>query len=173
MSKFLYLVFFSSLLASCASVETGDIEILSEAHPRFQLGSYGSYAWAGNASIIFDTEGRWEPPDYDLDAEIKFLFDTELRELGLVENSSNPDLILGFATAIDMESLELILDPRTDLDLPEHPQGALSVTFIDARTGFVVWVGVATAEIEETPDAELSRRRLQYVVSNMLQQLPE
>ena len=167
-------ILFSLLLTGCASVDTSDIEIISEAHPRFQMAGYGSYTWAGSASIVFDNEGRWEPPGYDLDAEIKFLIDTEMRALGLVENSANPDLILGFGTAIDMPSLQLIQDPDSSLELPEQsmPLGALSVTFIDARTGYVVWMGIATADIEETPDPELSRQRLQYVVTNMLSTLP-
>ena len=94
--------------------------------------------------------------------------------MGLVENSANPDLIVGFGTAIDMPSLQLLQDPDSSLELPEQPMplGALSVTFIDARTGFVVWMGIATADIEETPDPELSRQRLQYVVTNMLSTLP-
>ena len=168
-------ILISLLLASCAAVNTSDIEILSEAHPRFQLGGYGSYSWAGSASIVFDSEGRWEPPGYDLDAEIKFLIDTEMRALGLVENSANADLILGFGTVIDIQSPQLNQDPDSSLELLEQsmPLGALSVTFIDARTGFVVWVGIATADIEETPDPDLSRQRLQYVVTNMLNTLPE
>ena len=63
------------LLSGCATTDSdfADIDLITEIHPRFNLSSYGSYAWQGNAGIIFDPEGRWEPPDYDLDDEIKFL----------------------------------------------------------------------------------------------------
>ncbi len=169
------LIIFSLFLLGCASIDTRDIEFISEANPGFHLNGYGSYAWGGSAALVFDINGRWEPPDYDLDAEIKFLIDTEMRDRGLVENSSNPDLILGFATIVDIRTMQLLQDPDASLDLLERtlPLGALNVTFVDARTGYVVWMGVAIADIDETPDPELSRKRIQYAVSNMLDLVPE
>ena len=160
------------LLTGCASTMTQDIKVETEADPKANLAGYSSYTWLGSARIVYDPEGQWEPPEFDMDNEIKFLIDRELREHGMTEASSSPDLIVAYAAGIDMAQMEIKTDPESKLETLENvPKGALSVILIDAQTGFAVWGGVATAEVQQDPDQEVTRQRLDCAVTSMFKQL--
>lgn len=176
MKQLLLLILSASLFGGCASTDPdlADIDFLTEVHPRFDLSSYGSYAWQGNASIVYDPDGKWESPDYDLDDEIRFLIDTELRDHGLIQSSNSPDLLASFATAIQMEELPFNRNPEEEMPVIESiEQGALVITLTDPNLGYAVWVGLAVGEAGATPETELSLKRLDYVVSSLLSTLPD
>jgi hypothetical protein len=44
---------------------------------------------------------------------------------------------------------------------------------VDSESGLVIWVGVATAEIQESPDTQTVKTRLDYAVTQMLKKLPK
>jgi hypothetical protein len=163
------------LQMGCVSSQMKDIAIETEADAGVDFSAYTSYAWLGSAAVVFDEQGRWEPPGFDADAEIEFLINRELRAHGLFENSTNPQLVVSFAAGIDMESMQVKTD-EADEEIRETlenvPMGALVVVLIDANSGKAVWVGVAEAEIQQDPDDELVRKRLDYAVSSMFRKLP-
>ena len=144
----------------------------TQADPKVSFAGYSSYAWLGSATILYDPEGQWVTPEFDANAEIKFLIDRELRAHGMAESSSSPDLIVAFAAGIDMATMEIKTDPESELKTLENvPSGALTVILIDAQTGLAIWVGVATGEVQQNPDQEMTRQRLDYAVSSMFKQL--
>ena len=160
------------VLSGCTSGVTKDIQVKTETAPKADISGYTSYTWLGSASILYDPEGQWEQPDFDADAEIKFLIDRELREHGMAESSSNPDVIVAFAAGIDMSTMEIKTDPESELKTLENvPSGALTVILIDAQTGLAIWVGVATGEVQQNPDQEVTKKRLDYAVTQMFKQL--
>ncbi len=162
------------LLSGCASVPTKDIQVDAQADPKANFSGYRTYAWLGSAAIVNDAYGQWEPPAFDADAEIKYLMDSELRKRGMSENSADPDLIVAFAAGINMDALGLKVDPETKMDmLANVPRGALVVVLVDSESGLVIWVGVATAEIQESPDAQTVKARLDYAVTRLLKKLPK
>lgn len=159
-------------LTGCASVPTKDIQIDYHSSPKANISGYTSYAWLGNAAILNDQYGQWEPPQFDADEEIKFLIDRELRARGMVVNSAAPDLVVAFAAGIDMDALALKVDPEEKVEILETvPQGGLVVALLDSESGSVVWVGVATGEVQENIDSETARARLEYAVKNMFKNL--
>ena len=161
------------LLAGCASSVTKDIMVDTDVDPKANLKGYSTYTWLGSAAIVYDPEGQWEPPQFDMDAEIKFLIDRELRERGMTEDSVNPDLIIAYAAGIDMDSMAIKADPASDLEVLENvPVGALTVILVDAETGLAIWAGVATAEIQQSPTTETVKKRLDFAVSQMFAKLP-
>jgi hypothetical protein len=161
------------LLAGCTSVPTKDIELGAQADPKANFAGYKTYAWLAAAGILNDPYGKWEPPAFDADAEIKYLIDRELRKRGLFQNSADPDMFVAFAAGIDMEALELKVNPETQMDHVENvPQGGLLIAFIDSETGFVIWGGVATADMQDNPDADTVKARLDYAVTGLLKKLP-
>jgi hypothetical protein len=162
------------LLSGCSSIPTKDIELNAQADPKANFEGYKSYAWLGAAAIVNDPHGQWEPPAFDADAEIKYLIDRELRKRGLFENSADPDMYIAFAAGIDMEALELNVDPKTKMDSVENvPQGGLLIAFVDAESGYVIWSGVASAELQDKPDAQTVKTRLDYAVTKLLKKLPK
>ncbi len=162
------------LLAGCASVPTKDIQVDAQVDPKANFSGYKTYAWLGAAAIVNDPYGQWEPPQFDADAEIMFLIDRELRKRGMSENTADPDLVIAFAAGIDMEALGLKVDTGTKMDVLENvPQGGLAVVLVDSKSGFVIWVGVAIAEIQESPDTKTVKARLEYAVTQLFKKLPK
>ncbi len=160
-------------IAGCASTVTKDIMVDAQADPKVDFKGYATYTWLGSAAIVYDPEGKWEPPQFDADAEIKFLIDRELRKRGMSEDSLNPDMIVAFAAGIDMESMAINIDPKSGLEVLENvPMGALTVILVDANTGLAMWGGVATAEIQQIQDLDTIKNRLDFAVTGMFKQLP-
>ena len=161
-------------LTGCASTPTGDIRVDAQADPKANFKGYKSYVWLGSAAIVNDPYGQWEPPAFDADAEIKRLIDRELRNRGMSEDSANPDLIVAFAAGIDMDALGLKVNPKTKMEMLAHvPQGGLAVVLADSDSGFVIWVGLATGEVQQSPDAKTVKARLDYAVTHLMRQLPK
>lgn len=159
------------MLVGCASV-TSDIKVQSEINPEMDISQFKSYAWLGSAAIVNDPKGQWEPPDFDSDAELKFLIDQQLRTHGFVESSANPDLIAAFAAGIDMGALKLKEDQEKQLKtLKNVPQGALLVVLVESSTGNPVWAGIAVGEIQDNPTSDIVRKRLSYAVNEMFKTL--
>lgn len=162
------------LLAGCATVQTQDIKVDAQADPKANFSGYKTYGWLGAAAIVNDAYGRWEPPQFDADTEIAFLIDRELRKRGMSQISVDPDMVVAFAAGIDMDALQLKVNPTTEMNMVENvPQGGLMVALIDSDSGFVIWVGTATAEIQEDPDTKTVKARLDYAVSKMFKKLPK
>ena len=170
----LLLTFIVMLLSSCASTPTKDIAINALADPKANFSGYKTYAWLGAAAIINDPYGQWEPPTFDADAEIKYLIDRELRKRGMTQNSADPDLIVAFAAGINMDALDLKVDPESKIMTLENvPRGGLLIASVDSESGFVIWMGVATANVLERPDAKTVKARLYYAVTKLFQKLPK
>jgi hypothetical protein len=162
------------LVAGCTTSLTQDIIVEAEADPKANFKGYSTYTWLGSAAIVYDPEGKWEPPEFDADAEIKFLIDRELGKRGMTEDSVNPDMVVAFAAGIDMDSMEIDIDPKSNLTMLENvPLGALAVIMVDTKTGMAIWGGVATADIQENPSQETIKKRLDFAVSQMFKKLPK
>ena len=172
MSKFSITLFAAMFfIAGCASSVTKDIMVNTEADPKVDFKGYATYTWLGSAAIVYDPDGKWEPPQFDADAEIKFLIDRELRKRGMTEDSLNPDMIVAFAAGIDMEIMEIDIDPKSDMVVLENvPMGALTVILVDANSGLAIWAGIATAEIQQSPDQDTIKKRLDFAVTRMFKQ---
>ena len=175
MNKYCVALFAGLLLvAGCATNVTNDIVVDTEADPKINFKGYTTYTWLSSAAIVYDPEGKWEPPQFDADAEIKFLIDRELRKRGMTEDSANPDMTVTFAAGIDMSSMEIDIDPESNMTMLENvPLGALVVVLEDANTGLAIWGGLATAEIQQNPGQEAIKRRLDYAVTTMFKKLPK
>jgi len=157
----------------CSSVPTKDIKVDAEADPKANFSGYKSYTWLGSLGVLHDPEGQWQPPGFDADQEVRFLINRELRKRGMSEDSNNPDLDVAFGLGVDMQSMDLKRDPETKMEMMENvPRGALVVDLIDSETGFVIWTGVAVAEIKEA-DTATAKARLDYAVTQMFKKLPK
>jgi hypothetical protein len=167
-------LFFLLLVAACTTVPTQDIQIEADAHPDVDFSKYKSYAWLGSAAVINDTTGRWEPPGFDADAEIRSLIDSELRGRGFSEDTADPDMIVGFAAGIDMDILRIELDPESYITtLKNIPQGALVVILIDGTTDTSIWAGLAIGEIQKDPGPEVVKKRLEFAITSIFKELPK
>ncbi len=170
MNRFIRITFIASIMAgaflisSCVTL-TNDIEVEIHANPDVDFSTFKSYAWVGSAQIVFDPVGQWEQPTLDTDEEVKFNINRELRDKGLIEVQSNPDLLVAFAAGIDMTFLELKEDPDSKKEvLTNVPKAALVIALIDAKTGYTVWLGFAEGDVQEQQSIENIQTRIDYAV---------
>ncbi len=156
------------LVSSCVTL-TNDIETKIHAAPDVDFSTYKTYAWVGSAQIVFDPVGQWEQPTLDTDEEVKFNINRELRNKGLFEVTSKPDLLVAFAAGVDMTVLELKEDPESKKQvLTNVPKAALVIALIDANTGYTVWLGYAEGEVQKQQSIENIRIRIDYAVRKIL-----
>jgi len=163
-------------LSGCSTVPTDDIKVISEAEPKANFSGYKTYAWLGSAGVLLDPEGKWKPADFDIDAEITFLIDKELRGRKMLETDKKPDLIVSYVLGINMAALKKKMDPKTEIEILKNvPQGALIVALVDTESGFIIWAASATAEIKNqgSEGSERAKKRLEYAISQMFKQLPK
>ena len=176
MNKFTVVVIagFLFLTTACVSSVTSDIEVSTESDPKVNISGFKSYSWLGSAKLLYDPEGKWEPRQMDMDAEIKLLIDMELKKRGIIQTNDYPDMIVGFAAGVDMKALGFVKDKKTKLEIiQEVPKGALVVVFVDAKTGYPIWAGAAEANVQEQPSNEVVQKRLEYAVKKMFKKLPK
>ena len=175
MNKFISLIMVVCLLflSACAIVKTDDIRITADVDPKANFSAYKTYAWLGSATILKDPDGRWKPPSFDADSEIKYLIDRELRKRGMNESSVQPDMIIAFALGLDMDALQLKVDQKSKLGTLENvPKGALVIVAVDSSSGFVIWIAEARANLQQDVSSEESKKRLDYAISEMIDKMP-
>lgn len=166
---FLALALFASAIVttSCTTL-TSDIEVETHANPDVNYNKYKTYAWVGSAQIVFDPIGQWEQPTLDMDEEVRFVINRELRARNINQVESQPDLLVGFAAGVDTTVLELKDDPKSDKKvLTNIPKAALVIALIDAKTGYAIWLGYAEADVQPQQTIENIRTRIDYAVSEI------
>ena len=166
------LAFVLTLISGCASV-TSDIIVDAKTAPTVDLNGYKTYAWLGKAALLKDPDKKWQPPKMNIAGDIKYLIDRELRKRNIYSSVSNPELAVVFFLGVDMEAMKLKMDPQTKAEILKNiPAAALVIALIDTKTKLVVWMGKATAELQENPDDEVVRERLDYAVTEMMKKMP-
>ncbi len=165
---------FIILLAACTTAPTKDIQVDAEADPKASFSGFKTYAWFASAQILFDPEGQWEPRNVDIDAEVQFMINDQLRNRGMAEVSSNPDMLVAYAAGVDMTTLDLKENPETKEKLLENiPRAALVVALIDADSGYVIWLGEAVGNVQQEADEATVRARIDYAITEMFRLLPK
>ena len=172
MKKILYpvtLLILTIILSAYASTLTKDIEVVTASDPKVNLKAYTKYAWLGSAALLNDPEGKWQPAKFDISSDIKFLIDRELRKKDLLEVADqDAEIAISFFTGVDMEAKGLKADPNTQVEIPTNvPKTALIVVALDIQTGFVIWMSVATGDINEDASIETTKARINYAVTKM------
>ncbi len=158
-------------ITSCATI-TSDIEVETHVHPDTNFNAYKSYAWLGSAQIVFDPIGQWEQPTLDTDEEVRFAINRELRARNIIPVEKDPDLLIAFAAGIDASTLELTEHPDNDENvLATVPKAALVIALVDAKSGYAVWIGYASGDVQQQQTIETIQARINYAVNELFKQL--
>ncbi len=159
--------------SACATV-TNDIHVEARTDPMISLSNYKTYAWLESAKIAYDPQGKWEPQQLDIDAQLKFLINQQLHDINLLQVKTNPDLYVTFSLGLEVENLEIKKNPDTDIDILEStPKGALYVILIDAVTSYPAWVGKALGDVKRHPPSmDEAEKRLDFAVYRMFTLYP-
>jgi len=168
-----YIAVFSLLaLGACSSVNK-DIEVDVQADPKASFDGYQSYAWLASSEIVYDPAGQWEPKGLDIDSEVRFVINDNLRKRDMIEVVENPDMYVVFAAGVDMAAMGLKENPETKEQMMMNtPSSGLAVGFIDADTGYLIWRGVAEGDAVGDRDLKDTRKRIEYAIKKMFKQIP-
>jgi len=166
-----FLLLIAMSLGACTTL-TSDIKTETQVAADADFSVYRTYAWAGSAKVVFDPVGQWEQPTLDTDEEVRFLINRELRARNFVQVDTEPDLLVAFAAGIDTTALDLKDDPNSnDPVLTTVPKAALVVAMVDVKTGYIIWLGYATGDVQEQLSIEQIRARIDYAVSEIFKPL--
>jgi hypothetical protein len=150
---------FALSLSACATDKGAEIKVKTLVDPKSNLSGYKSYAWAEQDNALKDPNQAWVPLNFDINQELQFLTDKELRDRGLefAAETAEPDLYASFLVVVNMESQAEALKKRygEDADLKNLHEGGLVIALIDPQTDRAVWAGTATAQLDpKRTDAE-------------------
>lgn len=160
-------------MTGCVTVPTDDIEIETEADKTVNFGDLKTYAWLGEGAVLNDPYGHWKSPAFDVGAEIAYQIDTALRDRGMTQVVTDPDVLVAYAIGVDMAAKKFRENPETKVGNFENvPQAGLVVVLVDPRTEYVDWSAVAKAELKNA-DPDTAKKRIAYVISTMFDKLPK
>jgi len=169
-------VLIALLFSGCASVpaQFTDIQISSEADPVVIFKAYQTYAWVASSEIENDTMEKWATASSEeANTDIKFLINQELSKRGMFETDIAPDIYVAYTLGVNVDAMELKVDPETQMSLIEHvPHNGLVIVMVDRLSKYLVWIGVAEAEPHEKITIEARNARLNYAVTEMLDLIP-
>jgi len=165
----------AALCLSCASTPTSDIHVHSAADSKANLAAYKSYAWDMNAGVLRDSTGAWTRKDVDVQSEVQFLVDKQLRERGLTQTQSSPALLVSTLILADVQQLEEIKSKHGEVASTLDPvgKGALLIELVDGQTGKTVWLGAAEGDVRGSNSVEVGKQRLAYAVDQLFSKLPK
>jgi len=160
---------------ACASTPTSDIKVHSAADAKANISAYKSYAWDLNAGVIQDRTGAWVSKDLDVQSEVQFLIDKKLRERGMTQTQSSPDLLVSLLILADVKELQQLKDKHGEVvgSLDPVGKGALLVELLDSQTGKTVWLGAAEGDVRGSNSVEVAKERLAYAVDKLFDKLPK
>jgi len=188
MKKYFPLVFvaLALLIAGCSGngvmggdSATSDIEVSAKADDKANLSGYKTYSWIAVGAVLNDPEGKWQPPGFKAGEEIKNLIDDQMKAKGYTAKGEGADLGVAYFLGLDMAAREFKMNDETRTkEMQEVSKAALVVVLVDARTGFVVWMGEASRSSEKTvtgrnkvDDNETIRKRISYAITKMFDEL--
>lgn len=165
-----------SLLAVATGCATSTIheglKVSAVADPKMNVKAYQTYQWAIGASVMRDTTAAWQAPDFDVNDELGFLIEKELRAKGMRPVNKNPDVYVAFLIVANVEQAKLVRDKAGDLSLENDSAGALIVELMDPSTLKPVWRGAAVAPVRDDLSSEQRRERFAHGVHQIIDKLP-
>jgi hypothetical protein len=173
MRNHLIVALFAAGLLGCAHQATRDIQITVKVDPKANMTGYKTYAWSGGMGALNDPDHVWTPTEFDIDAEVRFLVDSNLRAKGLTATEDKPDLSVMYLMVVDTDrqAAELRKKYGEKADISGLSEAALVVGLVDNDTGFVVWLGAASAPAHPFRDDATAKARIGAAVNNMFKEL--
>ena len=170
--KLIIPVLLTLALVACASVGA-DIKAEAVVDSKANLKGYRTYSWLASMGVLKDPKGTWKPVGFDVDAELRFLIDKELRTRGMAPAEQAPDAIVVYLimASTDAQPENIKRWFGKDADLSNKRAGALIIGLADPQTRKLVWAGAAIAQGKTTSTSE-HRTRLGIAVKKIFKLYP-
>lgn len=155
-------------LSACASAGQG-IKAATIVDAKTNLAGYKTYAWLSSAEVLKDPNGAWVPVGFDVDKEVRWLIDNQLRDKKMSFAAESPDAYVMYILGVDMNTqAEKIKEVfGEEADLKNLTAGALVIALVDAQTGRAIWAGKAVAQTNVKLSDQQVRARLAAAVQKI------
>jgi hypothetical protein len=162
-------------LAACSTTD-----VQTEKAAEADLSHYRTFSWEAPNQLEQPHEFSAKN-DEILDAQIKSEVGKDLSIKGLTESSQNPDLRLSYAVRtrenVQVEPAFLPYPyfgagPTEPIErVVENREGSLALDLIDAKTGRLVWRGVAVSDVNKAgPDQDQIRSSVDEIIKKLPKQ---
>ena len=160
-------------LGACASVGA-DIKAEAVVDAKANLKGYKTYGWLTSMGVLKDPKGTWKPLGFDVDAELRFLIDKELRGRGMAPAEQAADALVVYLVlaSTDAQPDNIKRWFGKDADLANKKAGALIIGIADPQTRKMVWAGAAIAQTPKGRTPEQARTRLGIAVKKIFRLFP-
>ena len=156
----------------------GGPEVRVERAPQLELSTYKTFSWAPVKQLEQPKEFTTRRDDL-LDHQIKTQVNEALKKQGLTEVTQSPALQVAYSVRV-INSMEVTPgyypEPYYSYwgDQPvnrlvEKKQGTVDIDLVDAKTGRLVWRGIAVSDVNDTGP---STKQVQESVAKILTDLP-
>ena len=169
-----------SLAFSTAVFSTDLANISVKSKAGVNVSQYKTYKWLESTEIIKylhvsnvnDPDKKWLSNKFDVNKELMRLFNNQLQAHGLSISVDRPDMLVTFATAIDMSTKMDSDNSKIVAGLSKDgPKGALILVLVDAKSKATIWAATVTAKINSV-DMETRKRRLEKIVEEIFVKFP-
>ena len=153
-------------------------DIRSESSPGISLANYKSFDWVSEKHLEQPDDFSKKRDDV-LDAQIKNQVDAYLTRQGLVRDKENPQLKVAYTVRSTRESeVEPGYYPEPFYSywgeepverIVEKNKGSVDLDLMDAKSGRLLWRGVAVTDISDTGE---SSNQIKEALNDVLQRLP-
>jgi predicted small secreted protein len=163
-------------LAACATDKGAGIKVKTLVDPKANISGYKSYAWAEQDNALKDPNQAWVPLNFDINQELQFLTDQELRQRGFqfAAENAEPDLYASFLVVVNMEAQAEAIKKRygETADLKNLHEGGLVIALIDPETDRAVWAGTATGQVKTDRTDAQAKELLTEAVHKIFETFP-
>jgi hypothetical protein len=160
----------------CATDKGAGIKVKTIVDPKASLSGYHSYAWSDQDAALKDPEHAWVPVNFDINQELQFLTDQELRQRGMqfASETAEPDLYASFLVVVNMDAQADAIRKRYGeaADLKNLHEGGLVIALIDPRTEQPVWAGTATGQVKMNRTDAQAKELLGEAVHKIFETFP-
>jgi len=152
--------------------------IRTESKPGVNVAAYKTFDWAPQKQLEQPMEFSARRDDI-LDHQIKAQVDDFLMHKGLVQDNANPDLKVAYSVRTRKqvqispgfypEPFYNYWDTQPSQRVVQNQQGSVTIDLIDAKTGKLVWRGIAVRDVGDTG---VTHQDVHDSVAQILQKLP-
>jgi hypothetical protein len=167
--KLIHLMLVGMLVITGCATAGHDIKATSVVDAKVNLAGYKTYNWLASAEVLNDPHGNWVPLNFDVDKEVRWLIDKQLREKKMTYAAGIPDAYVVYVLGVDMDSqaeeIRKLFGEKADLS--NLTAGSLLIVLIDSQTQQAIWAGAAVAQTQMNLADEMVRARLAAAVDKI------
>ena len=163
------------LLAGCGQM----VEVKQDWDDNADFAVYKTFSWVPSEPEV--SEGAEDEPagqnKLDIDTPMREAIEKQLTAKGLVKDDENPDMLVAYRlgtrqTTYTRNWAVRYWDKTGWYQQETLTDGTLAVDLVDAKTGRMVWRGLAWGAVNKDPNQEILTRNINHAEEKVIDQYP-